>query len=84
MLVGLGFLFGNQRRGLSIGFLLFALFFTVSGWVFSGMLIPGISDHWQSIWIQFVFPLAALGILYWSRWWVIRQEKFSEDHFSLE
>jgi len=83
MLIGLGFLFGNRRRGLSFGFALFTLLFTASGWVFSGTLIPGISEQWQSAWLQFVLPLAALGTLYWSRWWVIRQEKFSEDHFSL-
>lgn len=83
MFIGLGLLFSNQPRGMSFGFALFALLFTASGWLFSGTLIPGISEQWRMTWLQIVLPLTALGLLYWSRWWVIRQEKFSEDHFSL-
>lgn len=82
-LIGLGLLFSIQRRGSPFGFVILALLFTATGWLFSGTLIPGISEQWQSTWLQIVLPLTALGILYWSRWWVIRQEKFTEDHFSL-
>lgn len=83
MLIGLGLLYSNLRRGISIGFVLFTFLFAGSGWVFTGGFIPGISTQVQLTWLQFVLPMAVLVILYWSRWWVIRQEKYSEDRFSL-
>lgn len=45
-------------------------------WVFSGVFIAGISIVLSRIIIYAVQPLIILILLYWSRWWVLRSEKF--------
>jgi uncharacterized membrane-anchored protein YitT (DUF2179 family) len=83
LLIGLGYLGGIRGNRSSPGILGIALLLSVSGWLLSGNLIPGIAENWGMIWNSVVLPFVALIILYWSRWWVIRQEKFSEDQFKL-
>ena len=83
LLIGLGYLGGIRGNRLSPGIMGIALLLSVSGWLLSGKLIPGIAENWGMIWNSVVLPFVTLIILYWSRWWVIRQEKFSEDQFKL-
>ena len=80
--VGLGFIldfwFGKGKW----------LAFTVPGmivilsWVFSGRIYSGISPAWNSLFTNTVIPIIALLVIYWSRWWVIRQEKFSLEEIT--
>lgn len=83
VLIGFGLLSVSRERGFSAGLFTVTILFGFSSWIFSGMLVPGISEAFKLTWLTVVLPLVALAVLYWSRWWVIRTEKFSEDYFNL-
>jgi len=64
-----------KEKALSIVLLLPISLFLLA-WVFSGVLIPGISIVLSKIIIYVVQPLIILLFIYWSRWWVLSSEKF--------
>ena len=64
-----------KEKALNIVLLLPIVLF-VMAWVFSGVLIPGISIVLSKIIIYVVQPLIILLFIYWSRWWVLSSEKF--------
>jgi len=83
LFIGIGYLGGSRKEKSSLRMLLIPLLLGLSSWLFSGWLVSGISEAWQNNWLKVVVPLVVLVILYWSRWWVIRSEKFSQAHFTL-
>jgi len=68
LLIGLGFLSQIRINKSNLAFHVFSLLFVFSSWIFSGSLVPGISESWVRIWHNAVLPVLALIILYWSRW----------------
>ena len=83
LLIGLGFLSQIRINKSNLAFHVFSLLFVFSSWIFSGSLVPGVSETWVSIWHNAGLPVLALIILYWSRWWIIQKEKFAVDTFKL-
>jgi len=83
LLIGLGFLSQTRINKSNLAFHVFSLLFVFSSWIFSGSLVPGISESWVRICHNAVLPVLALIILYWSRWWIIQREKFAVDTFKL-
>jgi len=83
LLIGLGFLSQIRINKSNLAFHVFSLLFVFSSWIFSGSLVPGISESWVRIWHNAGLPVLALIILYWSRWWIIQKEKFAVDTFKL-
>ena len=80
--IGLGFILDFwQGRGKWLAFSVPAMFVILS-WVFSGRLFSGISPAWNGLFTNTVIPIIAFLVIYWSRWWVIRQEKFSLEEIT--
>ncbi len=74
--IGLGFILDFWRgKGKWLVFIVPVVIVLLS-WIFSGELIAGITPAWNRLFLNVVIPIIALMIMYWSRWWVIRQEKF--------
>lgn len=61
--------------------LLFPVALFILAWVFSGILIPDVSIVLSKIIIFVVQPLLILLFIYWARWWVLSQEKFSVNRY---
>jgi len=75
--IGLGFILDFwQGKGKWLVFIVPGVIVLLS-WIFSGELFAGISPRWNMLVLNLIIPILALLIIYWSRWWVIRQEKFS-------
>jgi len=75
--IGLGFILDFwQGKGKWLVFIVPGVIVLLS-WIFSGELFAGISPRWNMLVLNLIIPILALLIIYWSRWWVIRQDKFS-------
>lgn len=83
LLIGLGFFSQIRINKNNHVFHVFSLFMVISSWILSGSLVPGISETWIRIWHNVALPALTVIILYWSRWWIIQNEKFSADPFKL-
>lgn len=77
--VGLGFLMEVWRGKVSLVSILLPIVLFILTWVFSGLILPGISTGLTTVILTVVTPSVVLVLLYWSRWWVIRSEKFSVE-----
>lgn len=79
LFIGIGFILDFWKgRSRNLVFLAPLLIVSLS-WIFSGQLLPGFSPSWNKLITTTVLPLVTLLIIFWSRWWVIRQEKFSME-----
>ncbi len=77
--IGLGFILDFwQGKGKWLVFIVPGVIVFLS-WIFSGFLFTGISPKWNMLVLSLIIPTLALLLIYWSRWWVIRQEKFSME-----
>lgn len=83
LLIGLVFLGGIRSGNGNLAIQLFSLLLVISSWIFSGLTVQGISETWVKLWHSLVLPGLAVVILYWSRWWIIQKEKFSNESFKL-
>lgn len=81
LIIGLGFLDEIRKSSFS-NWLLLILFFTGgTSWLLSGELVKSVPETLQQNFFRIGLPLLALGALYWSRWWVIQNEKFIKNYF---
>lgn len=75
--VGLGILLEVWRGKVSLVSILLPIVLFILTWIFSGVILPEISTGLTTIILAIVTSFVVLVLLYWSRWWVIRSEKYS-------
>ncbi|MEN6621395.1 MAG: glycosyltransferase family 87 protein [Smithella sp.] len=77
--VGLAFLMEVWKGKVALVSILLPIALFILTWAFSGVIFPGISAVWSTVILTIMTPSVVLVLLYWTRWWVIRSEKFSVE-----
>lgn len=82
LFIGLGFILDFWKGKGRVLIFTLPLLLMIFSWVFSGTILTGISPAWNRLFLNVVIPFVALLGIYWSKWWVIRQEKFALEEIT--